>query len=195
MSANPPSRWEKRDASVIAVTRIFEVKSQRYWHPVRRIEKEFAVVQAPDWVNVIAVTPDGRLALINQFRFGLNGFSLEIPGGIMDQGEDPVAAGLRELREETGYGGKNARVIGIVHPNPAFQTNRCHLVLVEDAQRTGDLDWDDDEEIEVRLIPVDEVYALARSGTISHSLVLDGLFFFQPHWESLRRRLPNGADS
>jgi len=144
-------------------------------------------MNVPDWVNVIALTPDHQLVLVRQFRFGIDGFSLEIPGGVMERGEEPLVAAQRELREETGYTGNGARVLGSVHPNPAIMNNRCHLVLVEDARRTDVLAWDHDEEIEVITAPVDEVYAWARSGRISHALVLDALLLFAPEWERLRR--------
>jgi len=144
------------------------------------------VVHPSDWVNVLALTPDRQLVLVRQFRFGVDAFSLEIPGGVMEADEDPVAAGLRELREETGFTGKDARLLGSVHPNPAIQSNRCHFVFVEQAARTEALEWDADEEIEVTTMPADEVFALARSGAITHGLVLDALFMFEPHWRRLK---------
>lgn len=183
-----PSRWSKLDEKIIYPTRIFDLRSALYRHPVRQTERDFYVVHSPDWVNVIALTADGQLVLVNQFRFGVDSFSLEIPGGVIDLGEDPLDAGLRELREETGYVGTNARIIGSVHPNPAIQSNRCHLVLVENVVRSAELDWDADEEIEVRTAPVDEVYAWAQSGKITHSLVLDALLFFAPIWAERKAR-------
>src|SRR5688572_9530767 len=181
-----PSRWQKLGERPQLQTRIFDVIGTRYRHPARSTEREFVVINAPDWVNVVALTTDGQLVLVRQFRYGINEFSLEIPGGVIDAGEDPVEAGVRELREESGFVGRNARLLGSVHPNPAMQSNRCHLVLVEDAQRSAELDWDPDEEMEIVTLPVDEVYALARRGGITHSLVLDGLLLFAPHWEKMR---------
>src|SRR5438445_2333188 len=128
---HPPSRWEKLGESILTRTRIFDLRTAQYRHPVRKSERDFYVVHSPDWVNVIALTPEHELVLVKQFRFGVDDFSLEIPGGVMDLGEDPVAAGLRELREETGYVGKNARAIGRVHSNPAILSNACHIVFVE----------------------------------------------------------------
>ena len=181
-----PSRWEKLGSAIQAKTVVFDLQSVRYRHPTRGTERDFVVVRAPDWVNVLALTPDGRLVLVRQFRFGLDGFSLEIPGGVMEAGEDPVEAGLRELREETGFTGARARLLGSVHPNPAIQSNRCHIVLVEDTVRTAALEWDTDEEIEITTLPVDEVLALARSGGVTHSLVLNALFLFEPQWRGFR---------
>lgn len=185
-SSPGPSRWEKLSQTSLLKTRVLDLLSARFRHPVRATERDFIVCDPPDWVNVIAVTPDGRLVLVRQFRFGIDGFSTEIPGGVMEAGEDPVAAGLRELREETGYTGAAARLIGSVHPNPAIQSNRCHFVLVEDAARTAELEWDADEEIAVETRPVDEVYALARAGGITHGLVLDALLLFEPLWRARR---------
>lgn len=183
----PPHRWKKIREINHANTRIFEVVRAIYQHPRRENEQDFFVINAPDWVNVVALTKDHRLVLVRQFRYGINEFSLEIPGGIIDQGEDPVAAGVRELREESGYVGARARLLGSVHPNPAMQNNRCHLVLVEEAENQQHLEWDPDEEFEILAQPVDEVYALAESGGITHAMVLDALLLFRPHWERLKK--------
>jgi ADP-ribose pyrophosphatase len=183
----PPLRWQKLREEAHASTRIFDVVKAIYRHPRREKEQDFFVIKPPDWVNVVALTPDGHLVLVRQFRYGINEFSLEIPGGVMDPGEDPVTAGLRELREESGFVGTRARVLGSVHPNPAMQSNRCHLVLVEEARREAELEWDPDEEFEICTKPVDEVFVLAAAGGITHAMVLNALLLFQPHWAGLRR--------
>ena len=184
----PPQRWQKLRSEPLAATRIFDVTRAIYRHPHRSKEQDFFVITAPDWVNVVALTPEQHLVLVRQFRFGINDFSVEIPGGVMDEGEDAIMAGLRELREETGYIGTKTRLLGSVHPNPAMQNNRCHLVLVEDVRREAQLDWDPDEELEIMTRPVDEVYALAQGGGITHAMVLDALLLFAPVWAELRQR-------
>ena len=183
-----PQRWEKLGHTQHAHTRIFDVQSVRYRHPRREGERDFFVIDAPDWVNVIALTKDHHLVLVRQFRFGTDEFSLEIPGGVIDRGEDPLVAGLRELREESGFSGGNARMLGSVHPNPAMQNNRCHLVFVEGVERSAGLEWDEDEEFEILTKPVDEVYEMAYRGEITHALVMDGLLLFRPVWEEIRGR-------
>ncbi len=182
----PPQRWKKLGARTIAHTRIFDVQSVDFQHPARAKPQDFFVINAPDWVNVVALTPDRQLVLVRQFRYGTDDFSIEIPGGVMDPGEEALAAGVRELREETGYVGTAARLLGVVHPNPAMQNNRCHLVLVENARREAGLDWDSDEEFEIMTRPVDEAYQLAYGGGITHAMVLDALLLFSPVWAELR---------
>ncbi len=176
-----PSRWQRLGHELRLRTRIFDIHGVRYRHPVRGSEREFVVVESPDWVNVVAVTPDQRVVLVRQFRFGIDAFSLEIPGGVMELGEDPVAAGLRELREETGFSGVRARLLGSVHPNPAIQANRCHYVLVEAAERVHDLEWDADEEIHVETLPIATALELVRTGGITHALVLNALLLYEAH--------------
>ena len=181
-----PLRWQRGEKRILSRTRILDLTSVPFHHPRRDVGREFIIIDAPDWVNVIAHTADDRLVLVNQFRYGADAFSWEIPGGVIDPGEDPVSAGVRELLEETGYAGERARILASIHPNPAIMSNRCHLVLVENCRRVADTEWDPDEEMEIAAVPVAEVYARARSGGITHSLVLDGLFFFEPLWRAAR---------
>jgi 8-oxo-dGTP pyrophosphatase MutT (NUDIX family) len=183
-----PSRWESLGRRTLASTRIFDLQSVQYRHPGRDTTRDFVVIDSRDWVNVVALTPHGHLVLVRQFRFGIDTFSLEIPGGIIEAGEDPVAAALRELREETGYAGPAGKLLGTVNPNPAIQNNRCHLVLVEEAVPAGASAWDHDEEIAVTTAPVEEVFAWARDGRITHALVLNALWLFEPVWAQLKGR-------
>jgi 8-oxo-dGTP pyrophosphatase MutT (NUDIX family) len=179
VTAGEPSRWVRGSERTLASTRVLDLLSVRFRQPARGVEKDFVVIHAPDWVNVVAHTPDGKIVLVRQFRFGSNELSLEVPGGVVEEGEDPVAAGVRELAEETGYGGGKVSLLGSVQPNPAIQDNRCHFVLVDGAVPTGPLDWDDDEEIEVSTASVAHVLSWARSGRIRHSLSVAALMLFE----------------
>src|SRR2546425_8681059 len=118
--------WKKISSKPVGDFRIFKLRSDIAVNPRTGKEHDFYVLDSVDWVNVIAVTPDEQLVMVEQFRHGSNTVELEIPGGMMDKDEtDPVMTGVRELREETGYAGKKARVLGKVLANPAIMSNSC----------------------------------------------------------------------
>jgi 8-oxo-dGTP pyrophosphatase MutT (NUDIX family) len=152
--------------------RIFRVRRERAVSPRSGVSHEFVVISAPDWVNVIARTPDGEAVFVRQYRHGTRSVTLEIPGGMVDPGETPQAAARRELLEETGFAGDTAVLIGAVHPNPAIQGNLCHTVLIEGARRVADPTPEPAEEIDVELIPVQRIAACIATGAISHALVI-----------------------
>jgi len=177
-----PARWEILNRTEEASCRVFSVVRKLCRHPIREREGDFYVLESSDWVNSVAVTLDGRMVLVEQYRFGSEDLSLEVPGGLMDLGEDPVEAAERELKEETGFVGRRSRLLGSVRPNPAIQSNRCHIVLIEEAERLVDVDWDENEELAVQLTSVAEVFAMAHSGRITHALALNALFLYHPIW-------------
>ncbi len=147
-------------------------------------ENDFYRFEFSPWVNIVACTAQKELILIRQYRFGTGQIELEIPGGAVNFGEPPLDAGLRELLEETGYAGENARIIGKVCPNPAIQDNLCYTVFVENARKVADPSMDDMEDIKVLHIPEEEVFTMVTSGEIHHGLVLNGLMFYAMNKEN-----------
>jgi 8-oxo-dGTP pyrophosphatase MutT (NUDIX family) len=159
--------------------RIFSLRSDIKISPRTGREHDFFVMDCVNWVNVVAVTPDQQMVLVQQYRQGTDTVELEIPGGITDAHDSsPVATGCRELREETGYEGGRARIIGEVFPNPAIMSNTCFTVLVENCRLAGDVQFDSGEDLITRLVPVAEVPGLVASGKIRHSLVIAALYHF-----------------
>ena len=171
-----PKKWELIEDRLHAKCRIFEVRSQHFRHPKDGREGDFYVLNTSDWVNVLAITPAEEIVMVRQFRYGSRELSLETPGGVIEKGEDPLVAGLRELREETGFSGESARVLSECRPNSAILSNRCHFVLAENVKQVAEVDFDPNEEIETVLIPIAEISDRVRSGEISHSLALNALF-------------------
>ena len=141
-------------------------------HPRTGVHKQFSLIEAVDWVNVIALTPERRVVLIKQFRVGSDAICLEIPGGMVDDGEDPATAAARELAEETGYTSTRWERLGEVSPNPAIMTNRLHSFLARDAVPTQPQRLEGSEVIDVELAALDECHAAIRDGRIDHALVI-----------------------
>ena len=178
--------WPKVSTKSLGDFRIFTLRSDLKTSPRTGKDHDFFVIDCVNWVNVIAVTPDDQLVMVEQFRHGSETVELEIPGGIMDPTDaSPVATGVRELREETGYEGSDAREIGTVYSNPAIMSNYTFTVMVENCQLKHGVEFDSGEDIVTRLVPVSEVPKLVAQGTIRHSLVVVALY----HFDLLRRGL------
>ncbi len=172
--------WPSTKSERLADYRIFTVRRDLKTSPRTGRSHDFFVLDCPDWVNVVALTPDRQIILVEQFRHGTNTVEIEIPGGVMDAADtSPVATGIRELREETGYEGDAARRLGDIAPNPAILSNTCHTILIENCTRRHPLALDQTEDVVTRLVPVDEIPALVAAGRIRHSLVVVALYHFE----------------
>ena len=172
MNHDRPLPWITLSTEVLGSYPIFELTRSRQRSPLSGREHRFLRLDCPDWVNVIAVTEDARLVLIEQYRHGTDEVTLEIPGGAVDPDESPAVAAVRELEEETGYRPSELVEIGRVDPNPAFLSNRCWTYLALGCRDDGEIDPDPSEEIAVRLVPFSDYGALIDRGDITHSLVI-----------------------
>ncbi|MHC4894544.1 MAG: NUDIX hydrolase, partial [Planctomycetota bacterium] len=170
-----PRPWPRRGERRGVDLRLFQVRHDALENPRTGAVLERLVLEAPDWVNVIALTPDRRCVCVHQYRFGNQRVTLEIPGGMVDPGEDHGAAARRELLEETGYGSERWTYLGHVEPNPAVHDNRLHTWLAEDCRPVSAPDPDEGEDIVVETLPLDDLVDRARRGEITHALVLCAL--------------------
>lgn len=179
--------WQKISSKPLGDFHIFTMRSDKKVSPRTGKEHDFVILDSVNWVNVIAITPDQQMVMIEQFRHGSNTVELEIPGGMMDACDtNPVAAGIRELREETGYEGERACVLGRAFPNPATQSNMCFTVLVENCHCLHPVQFDHGEDLVTRLVPVADVRSLVAEGKITHTLVVTALYYFDLWQQGLK---------
>jgi ADP-ribose pyrophosphatase len=165
------TRLVQRSRHTVADHGVFRVERLEY----ETLPRDVFVYQCPDWCNVIAETSSGEAVFVWQHRFGTNALSLEIPGGIIDPGETPEEAAHRELREETGYVAAELEFLSVVEPNPAMQGNRCYTFVAKGARKLAETSFDELEDLEVTLVPLDEMAALLDSGSVTHALVVCAL--------------------
>ena len=182
--------WKCTNEKLVADCRVFKVKTKTFVHPDGR-SGDFYINECTDWVQVAPIIKcdDGSIKtiLVNQFRFGANKTSWEFSGGVMDKGETPIQTAKRELAEETGYTGKRAKLIASYSPNPAIQNNLAHFVVIEDCKKTTELNWDENEEIETKLVDINKLDSMVKSGKIFHSMAINSLYFLQKYLQSQKK--------
>jgi 8-oxo-dGTP pyrophosphatase MutT (NUDIX family) len=176
--------WRELTRESVADCRIFEVERSTAVSPVDGKPRAFHRIRSVDWAQIVPITADGEVVLVRQYRHGDQRFTLEIPGGLVDPGEDPATAALRECLEETGYRARAALPLGVIAPNPALFANRLHAFYAVDVEPEGAVQNTGTEVTEAVLIPVTELEALLLAGEIDHALVAGTL------WRYLRLHVP-----
>ena len=187
MKSLPPSElniWRELERQTIADGRIFTVERSLAESPVDGQPRPFHRIRSVDWAQILPITADDEAVLVRQYRHGAQRLTLEMPGGLIDPGEDPATAALRECLEETGYRAEKALSLGAVSPNPALFTNKLHCFYAPGAAAERAVQNTGTEVTEVVLVPVADLEQLLISGQIDHALVVGTL------WRYLRLHRP-----
>jgi ADP-ribose pyrophosphatase len=158
--------------------RVFSIRTDTARSPRTGLDHDFFVIETGDWVNVIPLTEDHRVVMIEQYRHGSRQVTLEIPGGMVDPGETAESAASRELLEETGFEAGKIEQLGVVNPSPAIFNNRCYTFIAENVRKVRTPSPDQTEDIEVLLIPVADIPDMIREGKIDHAMVIAAFYWF-----------------
>jgi 8-oxo-dGTP pyrophosphatase MutT (NUDIX family) len=157
---------------------LFRMRRERFQSRKSGKTHDFYVTHLANGVHAIALTSDQQVVMVRQFRAGSQRDSLETPGGLLDPGEDPCAAGARELLEETGYAGEPPELLGTIWPIPALLSMRISTVVIRNARLIAEPHLDHTEEVALELVPVQEIPELIKSGRIDHGVVVAGLLWW-----------------
>jgi 8-oxo-dGTP pyrophosphatase MutT (NUDIX family) len=167
--------WRRRSSEIIADCRVFQVRRDLSISPHKGSEHDFFVLESSDWINIIPLTANNEVVMIEQYRHGSEEVTLEIPGGMVDAGESPESAAAREMLEETGYAATSAVInLGKVRPNPAIHNNWIHMFLARNVELRQKPVIESTEHTVVRLVPLADVPSLVVDGSINHALVVVG---------------------
>ncbi len=167
-----PTKWKLLYSRSLRKFRVVDVLENTYQFLPTQEKRSYLVCDSADWVLVIAITPDDQVVFVRQFRHGLGQMVLEIPGGIMDPGEQAADTAARELREETGFVAESIQVLGPLLPNPALNNARVHVALATGCVARFPASPEPFEDIQVELRPLADVGNMMASGELQHALCI-----------------------
>jgi ADP-ribose pyrophosphatase len=168
--------WKTLDSEYLIKRPWLTARRDKVELPTGKVFDEYYVLEYPTWINVIAITKEGKMILERQYRHALGVVSTEIVAGCVEEGETPLEGARRELKEETGYTGGTWTELMISAPNPGTMTNLCHSFLAEGVELTAQKDWDATEDIEVFLKTKQEVRDMLEQGVFQQAMMIAPLW-------------------
>jgi 8-oxo-dGTP pyrophosphatase MutT (NUDIX family) len=169
-------RWNKISSKKVFEDKWFKARADACEFPDGRIIDPYYVVELPNWANAVVVTTNNEIVLVKQYRYPVDAVTLELPGGVINDGEDPMIAALRETQEETGYTSDQVQLICKTAPNPAINDNTAYFYLIENAVPTAHTNPDFYEDIEVVLYSKNDLIQLLQQNKIMHGVQLGPIY-------------------
>jgi ADP-ribose pyrophosphatase len=169
--------WKKLSSHYIHKGPWATLRSDRCEMPSGHIVEDYYVLEYSNWVNAVAITEDNKVLMVHQYRHAAEIVSLEIPGGVIDDGETPEQALRRELLEETGYQFDDFELLSVVYANPSTGNNHTHCYLARGGKKVQEQHLDEQEELIVETFTIPEVKQLLMDNKIAQALHCTGLFY------------------
>jgi 8-oxo-dGTP pyrophosphatase MutT (NUDIX family) len=151
--AKPIEPWRLLDSIYSFSDRWLRLRSDTVRLPSGSTLTPYHVIEAADWVNVVAISDTGCIILVEQYRHAVTRTMMEIPAGHIDPSEAPEASARRELLEETGYGGGSWHPLGVLHPAASRFNNQVHSFLALGVTKVAAPAPEESENLHVHEIP------------------------------------------
>ena len=169
--------WKKLSSHYIHKGTWATLRSDRCEMPDGHIVEDYYVLEYNNWVNAVALTEDNKILMVSQYRHAAELISLEIPGGVIEDGELPEQALRRELLEETGYQFDDFELLCVLYANPSTANNKTYCYLAKGGKKVQEQHLDQQEELIVETYTIAEVKALLAENKIAQALHCTGLFY------------------
>ena len=171
--------WPIIESTKNSDTGLFSIKTNRCRSPRTGQEHDFYVIDFPNWVQILPITPDDQIVMVRQYRHGCGRIFLELPGGLIDENDlSPHQTAKRELLEETGYCAENLILLTRIYPQPAVLNNKGLTYLARQVKKVAKPNLDAAEDIEVCLVKLQKIPEMIRGGEINHGQTVMALSLY-----------------
>ncbi|OLY92902.1 8-oxo-dGTP pyrophosphatase MutT, NUDIX family [Cnuella takakiae] len=170
-------KWKVLDSTYLFREPWLTVRKDKCEMANGHVMEAFYVNEYPDWVNVFALTDEGKVIMVKQYRHGAGAESIELPGGVAEKGEEMMEACKRELMEETGYACTDWEYLGKISANPSTTNNYMHMFLARNGKKVAPQNLDAEEELEVMELTIEEIKELVYGHKLLQSLHTNNIFY------------------
>jgi 8-oxo-dGTP pyrophosphatase MutT (NUDIX family) len=177
MKVENKMNWKVLESEYLHNEPWLTIRKDKCEMPNGNVVPAFYVNEYPEWVNAFALTKEGEVVMVKQYRHGVQEVGIELPGGVAEEGETPEEAVRREMKEETGYEFEEFDYLGKISANPSTTNNFMHMFLARGGEKVAEQKLDDTEEVEVHILSIDEVKELVRQNKIVQSLHVNCIFY------------------
>lgn len=168
--------WKILDSKYVYHDQWLKARADKCLLPDGRVMEPYYIIELPDWTNMIIITKDEKMVLVRQYRHAKGTATLELPGGILEEGEEPMASAIREMREETGYVSTEVEFLFKISPNPAINNNTAYFFLATNAEKLAETSFDPYEDLIVETYGKAELIKLLEDNALQHGVQLGAIY-------------------